>query len=186
MIYSGEMQASRATKEKYPSVLVANLCEIFLGGTPKKSISSYWGGEVKWATAKDIANSHSRCIKHTENTITQEGLKNLGAKLLEKDTIVITARGVVGVVLCAASSDAMIDYVNSSSTGTKMPRTSWKDIVKFEIVIPRNKILEYFNDVIIGFTNKILYNIYENNNLSATKEVLLPKLISGEIKVQDG
>ncbi|MEC9491692.1 restriction endonuclease subunit S [Flexistipes sp.] len=161
MIYSGEMQANRAIKEKYPSLPVADLCEIFLGGTPKKSISSYWGGEIKWATAKDIANSHSRYIKHTENTITQEGLKNSAAKLLEKDTIVITARGTVGAMCMLAEpmsfnqtcyglvAKSMVDQhylyyalknalnqIRSLSYGTVFDTITMKSFKNLEILLP--------------------------------------------------
>jgi type I restriction enzyme S subunit len=58
----------------------------------------YWGGDIPWATAKDVAAVSGRYLHHVEECITQEGLKNSAAKLQPKGTVVITARGTVGAV----------------------------------------------------------------------------------------
>lgn len=75
---------------------VSEITDIVIGGTPKTNKPEYWGGNIKWTSAKDIANCKGRYIHETEKTITQEGLKNSAAKLLPKNTIVITSRGTVG------------------------------------------------------------------------------------------
>ncbi len=82
----------------WPEIPVADVCNIFLGGTPKRSEPTYWGGSIKWASAKDVANCRTRYLTFTEETITQKGLDNSAAKLLDKNTIVITARGTVGAL----------------------------------------------------------------------------------------
>lgn len=82
----------------WPEIPVADVCNIFLGGTPKRSEPTYWGGSIKWASAKDVANCRTRYLTFTEETITQKGLDSSAAKLLDKNTIVITARGTVGAL----------------------------------------------------------------------------------------
>lgn len=77
---------------------VDELCDIYLGGTPKRANSDYWGGSVKWASAKDIVNCRNCYITSTEETITQKGIEESAAKILQKGTIIITARGTVGVI----------------------------------------------------------------------------------------
>lgn len=79
-------------------VAVAEVCDVFLGGTPRRADPSYWSGPVKWASAKDIVGCSSRYIIHTEETITHKGIEESAAKLLGKDTVVITARGTVGAL----------------------------------------------------------------------------------------
>lgn len=69
-----------------------------LGGTPKRSISRYWNGSIKWATAKDVVNTKCRYLFSTAETITEEGLNNSAAKILPKGTVIITARGTVGAI----------------------------------------------------------------------------------------
>ena len=77
-------------------VAISQIVDIVIGGTPKTSTPEYWGGTINWASAKDISNCKGRYIYETEKTITQEGLKNSAAKLLPKNTIVITSMGTVG------------------------------------------------------------------------------------------
>ena len=81
---------------KYLSV--SSVAVPVLGGTPDKSEPEYWGGEILWATAKDIASVRGRYLFTTEQTITQAGLEHSAAKLLPKGTVVITARGTVGAI----------------------------------------------------------------------------------------
>ena len=79
-------------------VPVSQVADIVLGGTPKRSKDAYWGGDIKWASAKDITSVKTRYIYNTEETITALGLEESNTKLLPKDTIVITARGTVGAM----------------------------------------------------------------------------------------
>jgi len=79
-------------------VPVSQVIEIVLGGTPKRSEKAYWGGAIKWASAKDITGVSTRYIYDTEERITELGLEESNTKLLPKDTIVITARGTVGAM----------------------------------------------------------------------------------------
>jgi len=79
-------------------VRVSQVAEIFLGGTPKRSVPQYWGGGVKWASAKDVAGCNTRYLRETEETISSVGIQNSAAKVLNKDTVVITARGTVGAI----------------------------------------------------------------------------------------
>ncbi len=65
------------------------------GGTPKTSIPEYWNGDIPWLSVVDF-NNDSRWVKSTEKTITQNGLANSSTKLLEKENLIISARGTVG------------------------------------------------------------------------------------------
>jgi len=86
------------------SVPVSSTCEIILSGTPNTSVPEYWNGEIKWATAKDVAECSERFIKNTEKTITALGVKNSAAKILPRGTIIISARGTVGKI-CIMNQD---------------------------------------------------------------------------------
>lgn len=81
---------------------LTEICKIIGGGTPKTSISEYWNGNIFWISVKDFAGE-GRYVYHTEKKITEKGLKNSSTKLLEKDDIIISARGTVGEI-------AMIPY----------------------------------------------------------------------------
>jgi len=82
----------------WPEFSISQIADIILGGTPKTSEPKYWNGDIKWATAKDVANCPVKHIRETEKKITKLGLEESNAKLLKEGTIVITARGTVGEI----------------------------------------------------------------------------------------
>ncbi|MDD7095776.1 MAG: restriction endonuclease subunit S [Bacteroidales bacterium] len=74
-----------------------------------------------------------------------------------------------------------IENLAIGSTGqTELPRESVKSITLY---IPTQKVLESFNCIIKPLSLKILKNIQENQRLAALRDTLLPKLMSGEIKL---
>jgi len=83
---------------EWPNVEISHVATPVIGGTPSRSVAEYWGGDIPWATAKDVAAVSGRYLEHVEECISEEGLKNSAAKLLPKGTIVITARGTVGAL----------------------------------------------------------------------------------------
>jgi len=90
-----------------------------------------------------------------------------------------------GFLLGHLSSKDLIAYTNAASTGTKMPRTNWKDIARFEIVLPPENIAFSFNQYIFYFVSYIHENIHQSRILANIRNILLPKLISGEIRVPE-
>ncbi|MGJ0316878.1 restriction endonuclease subunit S [Aliarcobacter cryaerophilus] len=76
---------------------LGEIIEIIGGGTPKTSISEYWNGNIPWLSVVDF-NTGKKYVSKTEKTITEEGLKNSSTKLLQKNDIIISARGTVGAL----------------------------------------------------------------------------------------
>jgi len=78
-------------------IRLGDMADVILGGTPKTSIKSYWDGDIPWISVKDM-----NCVKHiykTERTITEKGVQDSNTKLMEKETIIISARGSVGKIV---------------------------------------------------------------------------------------
>ena len=76
---------------------LGEVIEIIGGGTPKTSISEYWNGNIPWLSVVDF-NTGKKYVSKTEKTITEKGLKNSSTKLLQKNDIIISARGTVGAL----------------------------------------------------------------------------------------
>jgi type I restriction enzyme S subunit len=91
-----------------------------------------------------------------------------------------------GFVLSHASSAEFVEYTNAGSTGTKMPRTSWNEMSRYEMVIPPDKIAAAFDRQIRQWSERIVSNVHESRALATTRDALLPKLLSGELSVTDG
>jgi len=80
---------------KWIKTFLIEIAELIGGGTPKTSKAEYWNGNINWVSVKDF-NNENRYVYSTEKTITEEGLNNSSAKLLQKGDIIISARGTVG------------------------------------------------------------------------------------------
>lgn len=81
--------------EDWEVVTIGEVIEIFGGGTPKTTKPEYWNGGIPWLSVKDFNNGF-RYVYTTEKTITEKGLQNSSTQLLNKDDIIISARGTVG------------------------------------------------------------------------------------------
>jgi type I restriction enzyme S subunit len=91
----------------------------------------------------------------------------------------------LGFVLGHVSSVAFIEYTNAGSTGTKMPRTSWSEMARYPVVIPPESVAEAMTLQILPMVDHIIASIHESGTLAALRDTLLPKLISGELRMGD-
>lgn len=76
---------------------LSEIMDIIGGGTPKTSKPEYWNGDIPWLSVKDFKNEY-RYVYKTEKTITQAGLQNSSTKLLQRNDLIISARGTVGEI----------------------------------------------------------------------------------------
>jgi type I restriction enzyme S subunit len=99
------------------------------------------------------------------------------------DILVIRPKtsGWFGFVLGHASSVDLVNHTDAASTGTKMPRTSWNDIARYEVAVPPKDIAEAFTVKINPMIEGMISNIHESRTLAALRGTLLPKLISGQV-----
>ncbi|WP_157072448.1 restriction endonuclease subunit S [Brevundimonas bacteroides] len=89
------------------------------------------------------------------------------------------------MTLFAASSDAFVSFVDVASTGTKMPRTNWARMKQFQVVDPGPAIAGTFEDVVSPMLARIKLNTQQSRTLADLRDLLLPKLMSGAIRVRD-
>ena len=80
---------------KWEKHRLGDVIELIGGGTPKTSVPEYWNGGIPWLSVKDF-NNDNRYVYETEKSITQLGLEHSSTKMLQKDDIIISARGTVG------------------------------------------------------------------------------------------
>ena len=74
---------------------IYDISDIFVGGTPSTQNESYWGGTIPWLSVNDFKGDN-KYVYSAEKTITELGLKKSATKLLNKNDIIISARGTVG------------------------------------------------------------------------------------------
>ncbi|UII19397.1 restriction endonuclease subunit S [Fulvivirga ligni] len=183
--------------------------DIIGGGTPKTSIEDYWNGDVKWFSVVDAPVESDVFVINTEKTITELGVSNSSTKLLPVGTTIISARGTVGKLAMVDFPIAMnqscygvkakkefSDFINYYVLKTNISdlqqrshgsvfSTITRDTFKSINIptTPDKNVIEYFDQFIEGYFLKIKNNLYISDTLKNLRDTLLPKLISGELRV---
>src|SRR5690606_2490308 len=87
--------------------------------------------------------------------------------------------------LACISSDDFVEFTNAASTGTKMPRTSWKVMSAYETCLGTNEVVAAYQRIVAPMIERIIANIHESRTLAQTRDLLLPRLMSGELRVAE-
>ncbi len=186
------------------------LMDIVLGGTPKSDVEDYYGGDILWAKAKDVAQEDDAFISSTEKSITEKGLVESSAELIPEGTTVITARGTVGETALTPIEmttnqtcyglvpknredryflyflvQSHIQRLRSRTHGTVFDTINMNTLREQEIVLPPKNDRFEFNEKITPIMDLIRENQNENRSLHELRDTLLPKLMSGEVRVND-
>lgn len=182
--------------------------KVILGGTPSRKISNYWNGTIPWINSGKINNF--RIISPSE-FITQEGYNNSSTKMLPKRSTLIAITGAtLGQVsineidICANQSvigippsdivpsefvylwiKTSINKLISSQTGGAQQHINKNNVEEHLILIPSSKCNIMFQGIIKPMFDKISINSFENKTLISLRDTILPKLISGELKILD-
>ena len=88
-----------------------------------------------------------------------------------------------GFTLGHMSSKDFVDYTDAASTGTRMPRTKWKDMARYRVALPGEDIASVFNNTIRPWIGNMLSAIHESRSIAVQRDVMLPGLVSGKVGV---
>ncbi len=102
------------------------------------------------------------------------------------DTIVVRARRPEhhALVVACVSSDAFVAEASATSNGAKMPRANWDVLEKYEVVIPKGKVAERFSGLFADIIAQQQTLIFQITNLRRTRDLLLPRLLSGQVSLE--
>ena len=88
------------------------------------------------------------------------------------------------IVLCATSSDCFVAVASKTMReGSKMPRADWNVLRDYVIPKPPKGLLEVFNDTVRAIAEQCKALALQNRVLAEGRDLLLPRLMSGEIAV---
>ena len=177
------------------------------GGTPSTSIDEYWkDGTIPFFSPKDVDGIY--CFE-TEKRITELGLKNCSSHIYPKDTLFITARGTVGKIALAGLPMAMnqsnyalvakegigkfylylltqtlVSKLLKKANGAVFSAITTRDFNE-PAILPSVSVLNYFEEHVSPIYNKIHQTSDESRRLAELRDTLLPRLMSGELKVNE-
>ena len=75
-----------------------NICELIGGGTPSRQKIEYFNGDIIWLTPTEIPKYKIIRIKDSREKITELGLKKSSAKIIPKNSVLLTSRASIGYV----------------------------------------------------------------------------------------
>ncbi|WP_417738967.1 restriction endonuclease subunit S [Rosistilla oblonga] len=88
-------------------------------------------------------------------------------------------------MIMTAYTDEFVEDANMRSTGTRMPRASAKDMLKYAIAVPSESILDSFDELTNSIWQKGMESVSHSASLTKLRDTLLPKLLSGELRIPD-
>ena len=182
------------------------LINVLGGGTPKTGNPEFWDGSIPFFTPKDVGTPYTF---KTEKYITELGLKHCNSRLYPTNTTFVTARGTVGKISLAGAPMAMNQSCYALTSEIVDPLLVYFYVLKavnalkhkasgavFDAIVTRDfdgEIINILSDadseaalsIIKPMMEAIYNNSKENMRLSAVRDTLLPKLMSGEIDVSN-
>lgn len=187
------------------------ICNITIGRTPPRKesqwFSSYEG--VKWISIKDLGNS-GIYISETSEYLTEEAVNKFNIPVIQPNTVILSFKLTVGRV--AISSERMLsneaiahlnrkdknlpveflysylkcfDYNSLGSTSSIATAVNTQTIKAMKIIVPKTNQLEKYFEKVNSIFEQIKSNQSENQTLTQLRDTLLPKLISGEVRLKE-
>lgn len=194
--------------EKWEYVPISELCDkVSSGGTPATKREDYYGGDVQWYSTKELKDGF---LFGSEKTITNEGLSNSAAKLFPENTVMIaiyaaptvgrlgilTSQASFNQATCGLIAKPEIGYefvylylllsraeLNNMANGAAQQNISVGKVRDFRVMRPDSVALSGFREHISPIFAQIRNNSEEIKALTTLREALLPRLISGRVKV---
>ncbi|WP_312759763.1 restriction endonuclease subunit S [Pantoea brenneri] len=181
------------------------------GSTPSTANPEFWeGGDIHWTSPKDLSGSKEKIMLDTERKITCAGLNKITSGLLPSETVLMSSRAPIGYLALTKipvainqgyiaipatkrlSQEYVLYWLNSSideikgiAGGTTFAEISKKTFKSISIVIPNTEAVDIFSVTTKSYLNKMTLSAVERAALEQLRDTLLPKLISGELRLSD-
>lgn len=181
------------------------------GSTPSTSNAVFWeNGTIHWTSPKDLAGNDSKVLLDTSKKITELGLLKISSGLLPTDTVLMSSRAPIGYLALAKTPMAInqgyiaiplsknlspeyiiywleniMDDIKGMAGGTTFAEISKSAFKTINLVIPSKNIIAEFTRLAHQHFEKVVSNTRQITALTNLRDTLLPKLISGELSLED-
>lgn len=193
-------------EESWEVCKIDNVISVKGGTTPSTSVAEFWNGEIHWTSPRDLASNDSIFLFDTERKITDKGLAEIGSGLLPVGTVLLSSRAPIGylaiteipvainqgyiAIICdklisnyfmflwCKANMTEIENAGNGSVFQEISKSSFKSL---DFIAPPIHKLENFNNAIEPLFLKMKSNSQQIAKLTATRDMLLPKLMNGEL-----
>jgi type I restriction enzyme S subunit len=186
---------------------IKDFCKVRRGASPRPvGDPKYFGGDIPWIKIADVSKSPSPYLFSTKETVTEEGAKK--SVHLPKNSLIISNSGTVGKPIFLTRDGCIHDgwlyfenlieisqeflyfhiltlttHLNLIGDGTVQKNLNTTMVGEIKFVCPEKKYLDSFLKISQIFLKTIKENQIKINTLISIRDALLPKLMSGEIRV---
>ena len=177
--------AQTVRQQLQPSDLHADINYVGLEHIPRKSLSL-----VNWGSADGLESAKTT---FSDGNILFGKLRPYFHKVVvapfdgvcSTDILVCQAKksAYYGFVAMQLFSTTLIEYAERLSNGAKMPRVGWKDLAAYPVVIPSESAAVGYTQVIEALLARMKANVHEAQTLATLRDTLLPRLISGQLRL---
>ncbi len=180
------------------------------GSTPRTDQSAFWDGSINFATPKDMSQLRTPVLLETERHITQSGAEQVSSGVLPPGTVLLSSRAPIGylamtevpavvnqgiiAMICDKELPNLyvlqwikenLDTIIANANGTTFLEISKSNFRPIKTLAPPAPVLSHFVNIARPLHRRMVNNLIEANTLTTIRDALLPKLISGEIRIKD-
>ncbi len=184
--------------------------DLLSGGTPKTDVQEYWGGEIPWASAKDVSQCADAFLITTDKKITKRGLDKSATKLIDKYSTVIVSRGATTgrlamfgdtfamnqtcYALRSKNKNFFFQYCKTLDVTSKLVFSAHGSIFDTittstfkatPVILEDAALIKAFEQRVEPIFLRIYANLVQSAALSSTRDLLLPKLLSGQLRIPE-
>jgi type I restriction enzyme S subunit len=186
---------------------VSDFYETSSGGTPSRKIPEYFTGDIPWVKTQELNNGF---ITETSEKITEDALKNSSAKLFPKLTVLIALYGAtvgeLGITAYTAATNqaccavlmkdprghfthAFLFFRENKgvlvnlSAGAAQKNISQQIVRGVPMLMPTTALMSTFTEIVSPVFEQILNLQLTNQKLRQARDLLLPRLMNGELAV---
>ena len=178
--------------------------------TPRTSTDEYWGGEIAFATPKDLSNLSSVALFETARRITDLGLKQISSGLLPAGTVLLSSRAPIGYLAVSEVPVAVnqgfialppsgklpglylwqwlwhnMDLIKERANGTTFLEVSKASFRPILISVPPFGLVTSWMDVATPAHRRLVAAEAESRAIADLRNSLLPKLLTGQVRVSE-
>lgn len=193
--------------EKWMKGTVSDFYDTSSGGTPSRKIPEYFTGDIPWVKTQELSNDF---ILDTSEKITAQALKNSSAKIFPERAVLVALYGATvgetGILSMAAATNqaccailpkafggnyiyAFLFFLENKnqlinlSAGAAQNNISQQIIRNFEMIMPCKSLMDQFTEILEPVFDQWLNLQRQNLKLRTARDLLLPRLMNGEISV---